>query len=339
MTGDPGQLPPVGGTPLYKLAPQSALNQEGFFGYTVVFGDVFILKRLQRQTVAASDDPDQAAFVDLLPKARDGRLRGDDWKLLLSRQPNALSADAINSFKDATRLFYSKKEVNKYNGKKLRDLGTPVAKCSAAHSGSNARKATADTAGRLERDLFLARGAKVMLAKNLHQEVGLVNGIRGEVKELVYAENKPAPHPPLYVVVKFDGYSGGSDWSEQERYSGCVPIAPVDSSWADGGNQTRTQLPLKLCWAMTMHKSQGQTLQMAVIDLGVKEACTGLTFVCLSRAKNIRDLIVEPMAFDRLSRLGESPTLKARLNEEVRLRQLSVDTIRRYTNVFTGVGV
>ena len=191
----------------------------------------------------------------------------------------------------------------------------------------------------MERDLFLARGAKVLLTKNLHQEVGLVNGIRGEVKELVYAENKPAPHPPLYVVVKFDGYSGGSDWSEQERYSGCVLIAPVDSSWADGGNQTRTQLPLKLCWAIAMHKSQGQTLQMAVIDLGVKEACTGLTFVCLSRAKNIRDLVVEPMAFDRLSRLGESPTLKARLNEEVRLRQLSVDTIRRYTNVFTGVGV
>ena len=104
MTGDPGQLPPVGGTPLHKLAPQSALNQEGFFGYTL-FVDVFILERVQRQTAAASDDPDQAAFVDLLPRARDGRLREDDWKLLLSRQPNALSAAAINSFKDATRLF------------------------------------------------------------------------------------------------------------------------------------------------------------------------------------------------------------------------------------------
>ena len=33
------------------------------------------------------------------------------------------------------------------------------------------------------------------------------------------------------------------------------------------------------------HKSQGQTLEKAVIDLEPKEACTGLTFVCLSRAK------------------------------------------------------
>ena len=38
-------------------------------------------------------------------------------------------------------------------------------------------------------------------------------------------------------------------------------------------------LQLRLCWAITMHKSQGQTSDKAVIDLGPKEACTGLTFV------------------------------------------------------------
>ena len=55
-------------------------------------------------------------------------------------------------------------------------------------------------------------------------------------------------------------------------------------------------LQLGLCWAITMHKSLGQTLDKAVIDLGPKEACTGLTFVCLSRAKRLVDLIVEPMS-------------------------------------------
>ena len=48
-------------------------------------------------------------------------------------------------------------------------------------------------------------------------------------------------------------------------------------------------LQLGLCWAITM---QGQTLDKAVKDLGPKEACTGLTFVCLSRAKRLVDLIV-----------------------------------------------
>ena len=104
----------------------------------------------------------------------------------------------------------------------------------------------------------------------------------------------------------------GGEWSSQERYRGCVLISPVDTSWQDGGTQVRTQLPLRLCWAITMHKSQGQTLDKAVVDLGPKEACTGLTFVCLSRAKRFVDLIVEPMSFDRIGNLGKSSTMKVR---------------------------
>ena len=85
---------------------------------------------------------------------------------------------------------------------------------------------------------------------------------------------------------------------------GCVPISPVDTTWQDGGTQFKTQLPLRLCWAITMHKSQGQTSGKAVIDLGPKKACTGLTFVCLSRAKRLVDLMVKPMSFDRIGNLG-----------------------------------
>ncbi|CAN0330110.1 unnamed protein product, partial [Scytosiphon promiscuus] len=114
----------------------------------------------------------------------------------------------------------------------------------------------------------------------------------------------------------------------------CVPISPVEATWSscgqngEGSTMTRAQLPLKLWWASTMHKSQGQTLSMAVIDLGKIEACTGLTFVCLSRAKRIVDLIVEPMPFERLNKLGQSPVLRARLVEEVRLRLLADKTTR-----------
>ena len=68
-----------------------------------------------------------------------------------------------------------------------------------------------------------------------------------------------------------------------------------------------------------MHKSQGQTLDKAVLDLGPKEACTGLTFVCLCRTKRLVDLMVEPMSFDRIGNLGNSSTTKARLQEEARL--------------------
>ena len=70
-------------------------------------------------------------------------------------------------------------------------------------------------------------------------------------------------------------------------------------------------LQLGLCWAITVHKSQGQTLDKAVTDLGPKEACTGLTFVCLSRATRLVDPMVEPMSFDRIGNLGNSSTMKA----------------------------
>ena len=73
-------------------------------------------------------------------------------------------------------------------------------------------------------------------------------------------------------------------------------------------------------------KSQGQTLNKAVIDLGKREACTGLAFISLNRAKGIDDLLVTAMPFDRIGRLGQSPVLQARRVEEVRLRRLAVQT-------------
>ena len=85
-------------------------------------------------------------------------------------------------------------------------------------------------------------------------------------------------------------------------------------------------LQLRLCWAIAMHKSQGQTLDKAVIDLEPKEACTGHTFVCLSSAKRLVDLMVEPMSLDRIGNLGNSSTMKARL-QAVSYTHLTLPTI------------
>ena len=85
----------------------------------------------------------------------------------------------------------------------------------------------------------------------------------------------------------------------------------------------QVQVPLALCWAITMHKSQGQTMDKAVVDLGKSESTAGLTFVCLSRAKRLVDLLIEPMPFERLSKIGDTPTFQLRLREEVRLNNLA----------------
>ncbi|RMZ94672.1 Pif1p [Brachionus plicatilis] len=57
---------------------------------------------------------------------------------------------------------------------------------------------------------------------------------------------------------------------------------------------------------MTIHKSQGQTLKKATIDLGKSERSLGLTFVALSLLKNINDFLFVPFPYDRLTKIKES---------------------------------
>ena len=206
-------------------------------------------------------------------------------------------------------------------------------KIDGKHSSKAAQRATADVAQGLRREVFLIQDAKVMLARNLWSEVGLVHGIREDVVDILWTPGEKALPPPEFAVVRFNEYTGPA-WSGDPRYPECVPIAVVEASWSatgdDNKQESRNQLPLALCWAITMHKSQGQTVDKAVIDLGKSKAPAGLTFVCLSCAKRLLDLLVEPMLFDRLSNLGEKTTLKLRLEEEMRLKTVAAETLIRH---------
>ena len=61
-----------------------------------------------------------------------------------------------------------------------------------------------------------------------------------------------------------------------------------------------------------MGRSQGQSIKKALIDPEKSEATGRLTFGCLSCAKRLVDLLVAPMPYDMLSKLGDKPTLKIR---------------------------
>lgn len=93
----------------------------------------------------------------------------------------------------------------------------------------------------------------------------------------------------------------------------------------------RMQLPVKLCWALNMRKSQGRILSKKVIDLGDRKGCAGLTFGCFGRTKRIAGLTVQPMPFDMLSALGSLQQVLARVEEEVRIRDLVRKMRIRYT--------
>jgi len=67
-------------------------------------------------------------------------------------------------------------------------------------------------------------------------------------------------------MVHFDSCSGPT------FPDGTVPIIPLHCCCSSsGGQRSHLQLPLKLAWAVTIHKSQGLTLNKVVINVGKKE--------------------------------------------------------------------
>lgn len=207
---------------------------------------------------------------------------------------------------------------------KLKSLNQPIATIKARHSGG-AQTLSSDEMGGLEPVIYLAKGAKVMLTMNIWTEVGLCNGALGNVLDFVYADGQNPPTLPICVIVQFDeNYNGPSLSATLPR---CVPICPVTQVSQNLGHKCeRQQLPLKLAWAMTIHKSQGLTLKKAWVDLDPSEKCSGMTYVALSRVKKIEDLIVEPMTMERLQAPKKSCNLKYRLQEEKRLDDLAKET-------------
>ena len=218
----------------------------------------------------------------MLLRLRDGQCTQEDWALLLTRSPANVSNKA--DFEEAVHLFYKKDDVNKFNITKLTQLSSPTAQIKAIDSSSEAAKAKSDDAGGLEPVVYLAKDAKVMLTCNIWQQSGLCNGAIGTIYDILYAEGQKTPDLPIAVTVNFTQYTGPPFLTSKPN---CVLIVPLTFQWHNGLTQlSRQQLPLRLSYAITIHKSQGQTLTKAVIDIGNRKMAAGCAFVALSRLKS-----------------------------------------------------
>ncbi|KAK3932312.1 LOW QUALITY PROTEIN: ATP-dependent DNA helicase [Frankliniella fusca] len=147
---------------------------------------------------------------------------------------------------------------------------------------------------------FLCHFYKVMLRKNINVSRGLVNGALGVIKHIVFEKGKKPPLLPLCILVKFETVTL-SDLNIQY-----VPIIPVVSTWYRTGVLcSRSQLPVSLCWACTIHKAQGLTLSSMVLDVGASEFALGLFYVALSRVPDKNSLcLVMSLSLDRLNSAG-----------------------------------
>lgn len=123
----------------------------------------------------------------------------------------------------------------------------------------------------------LKDGARVMLTRNWPTE-GLVNGSSGKVVQI--------DEEAMTVTVRFDGTTAALTKD--------VIVAPfqfeLEPATADEASPaSRTQIPLRLAWAMSVHKAQGLTLPRAVMHLERAWACSQV-YVALARLASLDGL-------------------------------------------------
>ena len=313
LVGDFGQLPPVMDLALFTSQASSAVSDRGRALYQN-FNTAIVLQQQMRQNGSSID---QVAFRELLLRLRNAAVTVEDWQLLMTRSIAHVSSSELDAFANAPRLFPTIESVYEYNLAKLKDSKHPIATIHGLHTGPNASKASPDDCGGLEPVIHLCTDARIMLTNNLWIEAGLVNGAMGTVKAIAYLRGSP-PDLPTAVMVKFDHYSGPT------LHDGTIPIVPLKRTWVEGNTVlSRQQLPLKLAWAITIHKAQGLTMNKVVIDIGKREFTPGLTFVACSRVRQLSDLAFQPsFDFQRLQSLANSKRLQERKSEDERLQVL-----------------
>lgn len=310
LCGDFHQLPPIGAMVMYSDLP-NARNADFLTGQQAyrALDTTVRLTQLMRQD---GDDEETLQFRHALEELRVYQVSQQSWQLLNTRVQNQLTADEIESFDDALRLYFRREEVRMYNHRRLRDYKQPILKIRSAHTGRGAEGANDDEADGLEPELCICLGARVMLTDNLWVENGLVNGSMGTVRDIVWNEGQdPTKDMPVAIMVEIDDYEG-------PKFPGTnyTPIFPVTRRFEYKSRDcSRTNFPLRPAYAITVHKAQGLTLPRVVLNLERRDHSPGLSYVAVSRVKKLSSIMFEtPFDLSRFS-TRESSNMKDRARD------------------------
>lgn len=209
-------------------------------------------------------------------------------------------------WRDAVHVFPRTHDAQAHNERRLGELqssGAVMRTFAATHAEllhngavSNrpvARAAlpqSADECGGLEAHVSLAVGARVMLRRNLDTTDSLVNGAMGTVEGFEISGGAGNVAVVQSVFVLFDNPAVGRLWREMRSATGQharVGITRTTAAFmtSSGRMLQRTQFALSLAWGVTVHKTQGLTMDRAVLDVGDTLFAAGQAYVALSRVR------------------------------------------------------
>ncbi len=251
LSGDFFQLPPINRQIVdIKFACQTALWQEANL-------KVCYLEDKFRQ----KDD----ALARILDDIRENNISEESRKILKS----CYYKELVGSDK-FSRLYTHNRDVDEINNQELNNLDEELRIFHSINKGAKKEVDRIFKTSFANPELRLKKGAIVLFVKN-NQEKGYINGTLGKI----IAFDKVFKSPVV------------------ETFSGAVIIAePMQWEVENKKGEivaTVKQVPLKLAWAITVHKSQGMTLDAAEIDLS-NTFEVGQGYVALSRIKSIEGL-------------------------------------------------
>lgn len=299
ITGDFFQLPPV---------PDQAAKRETKFAFDSATWNTSIDHTIGLTQVFRQRDPQ---FAQMLNEMRLGKISEDTVRAFKALARPLEFNDGLGM----AELFSTRYEVEGSNEKRLRDLPGTVRRYEAQDSGDPAIREKLLANMMAPKSIDLKLNAQVMLIKNLDES--LVNGSLGKVigfsdektfdmgtddfmeedpmskakRKLKAFSNDAETRPGVkFPVVQFMTTHGShrvilcqpEDWKVE------LPNGDVQAK--------RTQLPLILAWALSIHKAQGQTLERVKVNLG-RVFEKGQAYVALSRATTQQGLQV--LGFDK----------------------------------------
>jgi hypothetical protein len=268
MIGDLQQLTPVV-TPEETEILKSYYNTPYFFGSKALQSIGFITIELHH--VYRQQDE---KFIHILNHIRDGQPTEEDLTLLNSRYDPTFHPKTEEGY---IRLTTHNRSADNYNGSELEKLTAPPYTYQARIKGTFPEYSYPTGV-----ELTLKTGAQVMFVKNdPSEEKRFYNGRIGRVislgEDLVQVQCQGDDEP---IDVKPETW-------ENDKYI-INPETKVIEPEVQG---TFEQFPLRLAWAITIHKSQGLTFEHAIIDARFSFA-SGQVYVALSRCKSLEGLVL-----------------------------------------------